>query len=307
MEQLERIYHTSPVHYNFLDLSLSLVLSPFKIIIGVIKTIFFAIIIPIRGAFYETGIKGYFIDNFVLAKDDYDFEKHQKYSDKISKVESFDAIQLEHSGEKRTWVVYIPGMTANIISSMKSIEAIHEAGFNVICMNHSGVGYSHKLNKPHSIETLIEPSCAAYRLLAGKKVIFWGHSLGGAIAVEAAKKVGCKDIIIDRSFGYLFDAIKDVPKYIFFPFNRFLAYISHEILPFNTNKNLENIDANVTIICHKGDEVISSHVSTRKVQNNHRKIEFLSPDCFTKSSKTSFPNHTGTYIKENIQLILNEN
>jgi hypothetical protein len=278
------------------SITTSLVTAPFKITLGLVQTIVLSLLLIIRGSFYKSGIKGYFIDNFILLKDNHKYEKAKKTHEgnpkyAFLKIEPFEAIKLEHKdGKKRPWIVYVPGITSNLILSLSSVENIHNAGYNVICLNNYGIGGSNSLKKKvHTVDTLSHPVMAAYRYLKNENVIFWGHSMGGAIAaLAAAKSLNTPiDIILDRSFNRLTDTVKYGPKYFFFPFNRLVAFIAKKTIPFDTGKIIPGLKGNIVTISHHKDEMIHQLTSAKTIiHSDIRHIE-LENDDFTELRKNT--------------------
>ena len=83
----DRYIDAQPTTYNCWErikyFPITLVTAPIKFVAGLAQTIVFAILTPLRGYFYKTGIKGYFIDNFLLMKDDFNEELREKYKREV--------------------------------------------------------------------------------------------------------------------------------------------------------------------------------------------------------------------------------
>ncbi|WP_296250103.1 alpha/beta hydrolase [Pseudomonas sp. UBA4194] len=106
-------------------------------------------------------------------------------------------------------VLYLHGTRWNLTAQVRRISQLRELGFSVLAIDYRGFGESP--GDLPSESTVYEDAQAAWERLvelqpeAGKRYIY-GHSLGGAIAVELAERLADKDepkaagLIVESTF-----------------------------------------------------------------------------------------------------------
>jgi len=114
-------------------------------------------------------------------------------------------------------VLYLHGVRWNLTGQLFRIEQLHALGFSVLAIDYRGFGQS--LGEPPSETSVYEDARIAWEQLqrlqpdAGKRLIY-GHSLGGAVAVELAAQLGqqaasdgapipARGLIVESSFTSL--------------------------------------------------------------------------------------------------------
>lgn len=106
-------------------------------------------------------------------------------------------------------VLYLHGTRWNLTAQVRRISALHEMGFAVLAIDYRGFGQSP--GDLPSERTVYEDAAAAWeRLLAlqpdASRRFIYGHSLGGAIAVDLAERVNKEDhskaagLIVESTF-----------------------------------------------------------------------------------------------------------
>lgn len=111
-------------------------------------------------------------------------------------------------------ILFFHGNAGNISHRLEKIALFHQLGVNVFIIDYRGYGKSQ--GRP-SEEGLYQDACGAYDYLATRrdinpaKIISYGDSLGGVVAVDLAtkRKVAC--LVVDSSFT----SSADIGKMIF--------------------------------------------------------------------------------------------
>lgn len=232
----------------------------------------------------------------------------------------YECVVFEHKTEdagkkdlSKKWIVYVPGMCGSWQGSIDLLHKIYKGNqdksrqYNVICTNQLGVGKSTEPHKAHTINSLAKSVLITINHLkvekkvASKDIILWGHSLGGAIAANAIATHAIREndqpeqsdegisLILDRSFNTFTKAAIAVDKFIFFPFNRLLAFIVKNTIPFDTEKNLEFCKKNnIKIINCKSDEIVKFDTASAikcKKSDNRIKRRIVDPFNMVAESK----------------------
>lgn len=122
-------------------------------------------------------------------------------------------------------VVYCHGNGGNIGGRVPHVEAMHELGLNVLIFDYRGYGDSD--GKPSEQGTYADAE-AAYDFLAARpevdpeRIVIWGRSLGGAVALYLATKRESKGLVLESTFTSLSDVGKSL--YPFLPVKAVLRF-----------------------------------------------------------------------------------
>ena len=111
-------------------------------------------------------------------------------------------------------VLYLHGARWNLTGSVTRVERWRKLGFNVLAIDYRGFGAS--TDEPPSESGVVEDAAAAWRWLGerhpGRARYVFGHSLGGAIAVQLAAKLADepdatapKGVIVEGTFTSIRD------------------------------------------------------------------------------------------------------
>lgn len=120
------------------------------------------------------------------------------------------------AGESERTVLFFHGNAGNISHRLEKIAFWHNLGLNIFIFDYRGYGQSQ--GKP-SENGLYQDARAAYdylqreRKLAEQEIIFFGESLGGAVAVDLATKTRPSALIVESTFS----SSEDMAK-IIYPF-----------------------------------------------------------------------------------------
>lgn len=111
-------------------------------------------------------------------------------------------------------LLFCHGNAGNITHRTANIAYLVQLGINVFIFDYRGYGKSE--GKPDE-QGLYADALAAYEYLLSRgdvdkeKIVFFGRSLGGAVAVDLATKRPCEKLIVESTFT----SVKDMSKSIF--------------------------------------------------------------------------------------------
>ncbi|HEV2350731.1 MAG TPA: alpha/beta hydrolase [Terriglobia bacterium] len=100
-------------------------------------------------------------------------------------------------------LLWLHGNATNIGRQMDELQAYSRLGVNILALDYRGYGKSE--GSPDEAGVYRDGE-AAYRYLIGKRgfspenIIVYGHSLGGAVAVDLASRHSCGGLIVESSF-----------------------------------------------------------------------------------------------------------
>lgn len=100
-------------------------------------------------------------------------------------------------------LLWLHGNATNIGRQMGEMEAYSRLGINILALDYRGYGKSE--GSPNEIGVYRDAE-AAYRYLTDQRrflsqnIIVYGHSLGGAVAVDLASRHPCGGLIVESSF-----------------------------------------------------------------------------------------------------------
>ncbi|MET0962647.1 MAG: alpha/beta fold hydrolase, partial [Noviherbaspirillum sp.] len=114
-------------------------------------------------------------------------------------------------------VLYLHGARWNLTGQLFRIQQLHDFGFSVLAIDYRGFGKSD--GELPSEETVYEDARVAWQHLAqrqpdARRRFIYGHSLGGAIAIDLASGLGggeeAHGLIVESSFTTLADIAKSL-------------------------------------------------------------------------------------------------
>lgn len=187
------------------------------------------------------------------------------------------------------YVIFCHGNGQHLSQSQDIYKEILNKGYGVFAVDYAGYAG----NKGNVTEkNLMLDGQAAYDYLTKKKHIspkqigVMGYSLGGAVATDIASKNDCKFVILLDTFNNFVDAARNAYGYFNIsmpkPLIKLLNALPSWILPINntfrSDKKIKNINAPITIIHAKNDNVIPIELA-RKLQNkavkNNQNLQFV--------------------------------
>ena len=126
-----------------------------------------------------------------------------------------------------TVVLYLHGNDGNVTTSMSEIEPLRQLGYSVFVIDYRGYGKSDARFPSES--SVYEDAEAAWDYLVGERGVspgrlyIYGHSLGGAIAIELAMRhPEAAGLIVESSFTSIYDMAMLNRGYSLFPIKPFL-------------------------------------------------------------------------------------
>ncbi|EHL21350.1 hypothetical protein KYG_18636 [Acidovorax sp. NO-1] len=127
-----------------------------------------------------------------------------------SKAERLHGLWMAHEHAEAPVLLYLHGARWNVSGSSGRIRRMQELGFSVLAIDYRGFGQS-SAGLPSEI-TAGEDARAAWDWLAeqhpGKPRYIFGHSLGGAIAIDLARQVADEQgTIVEGTFTSIPDVV----------------------------------------------------------------------------------------------------
>lgn len=132
------------------------------------------------------------------------------------------------------------------------MRLFREMGCSVLAIEYRGYGISS--GKIEKEDDIYEDARASWDYLAQKigvpeeKIIIWGWSMGGAVAVNLAQHKKCHALVMESTFYSLYDEAGNV--YRLLPLNRLMRY------HFTSGEKLANIKVPVLFTHSKTDETV---------------------------------------------------
>ncbi len=160
---------------------------------------------------------------------------------------------------KKPVLLYLHGARWNVVGSAWRIERMRELGFNVIALDYRGFGKSD--GDAPSENKAYEDALAAWQWMAQKypnqpRFIF-GHSLGGAIAIDLASKVSDeRGTLVEGTFTSIPDVFSTL-KWGWLPVGWLISQ------RFDSEKKIANIGSPLLVVHGSEDRVISSKLGRR--------------------------------------------
>jgi uncharacterized protein len=159
---------------------------------------------------------------------------------------------INGSDTAKPMLLYLHGARWNVVGSAWRIERMRELGFNVVALDYRGFGKS-DADAP-SEDKAYEDALAAWQWMAQKypnqpRFIF-GHSLGGAIAIDLATKVsGARGTIVEGTFTSIPDVFSTL-KWGWLPVSWLISQ------RFDSEKKVSKIRSPLLVVHGSEDRVI---------------------------------------------------
>jgi abhydrolase domain-containing protein 17 len=141
----------------------------------------------------------------------------------VTATEKITAISLLNPQATYT-VLYSHGQSEDLgdTSTLRMLDRIHQSGFNILAYDYRGHGTS---DGSVSEQNAYQDVDAAYRYLTeqlkvpANKIIVYGRSLGGAMAINLAAKRPVAGLVVESSFTSAFRVVVPFPVLLFEKFN----------------------------------------------------------------------------------------
>ncbi len=129
---------------------------------------------------------------------------------------------------RRTAVLYLHGNDGNLGTNIDEVEPLRSLGYSVLMIDYRGFGRSHPMRPTEA--SVYEDAGAAWRYLVEARgyrpgrVFIYGHSLGGAIAIELARlHPEAAGLVVESSFTSIYDMAMLDKLYRLLPLRPFLT------------------------------------------------------------------------------------
>lgn len=170
-------------------------------------------------------------------------------------------IPADHPGDR--FLLYFHGSALNIEANISHAQRFYSLGFSVLLVSYRGYGRSDG-NFPTEAQIYAD-SHAAWNYMveeigADPGFIFvYGHSLGGAVAIQLAEKYPLAGgLIVEAAFTSIADMARRMPKYRFFP----LELIVHQ--RFDSIERVNRLQVPVLYI-HGTEDKFVPHAMSRQL------------------------------------------
>jgi pimeloyl-ACP methyl ester carboxylesterase len=149
-------------------------------------------------------------------------------------------------------VLFFHGNAGNVSRGEKRMRLLREMGFNALAIDYRGYGISTGEIKKE--EDVYEDARAAYEYLQKTlaipedKIIIWGWSLGGAVAVNLAQNKKCHALVMEATFNSMLEMA-----------NRIFWYIPNRLtLKFNfaSGEKLSHVTCPILFIHSRADKTV---------------------------------------------------
>jgi len=173
-------------------------------------------------------------------------------------------------------LIYLHGSALNIEANITHARRFHHMGFSVFLVSYRGYGKSDG-TFPTEGQVYADAQAAWTYLVEQKgidpKAIFiYGHSLGGAVAIQLAiDNPAAGGLIVEAAFTSIADMARRIPKYRIFP----LELIVHE--RFDSIEKVGRLQPPVLYIHGTDDKLVPSEMSSElyKRTASSKQLKFI--------------------------------
>lgn len=184
-------------------------------------------------------------------------------------------IPAEHPSDR--CLLYLHGSALNIGANITHARRFQRLGFSVFLISYRGYG---KSDGAFPSEAMVYSDArAAWRYLTEQKgidpasIFIYGHSLGGAVAIELAMDhPTASGLILEATFTSIADMAREMPKYRLFP----LDLIVHQ--RFDSIKKVGRLQVPVLFLHGTGDRLVPPEMSRKlyKQTASAKQLRFIS-------------------------------
>lgn len=160
-------------------------------------------------------------------------------------------------------VLFFHGNAGNISRGEKRMKLYHEMGFNVLAIDYREFGKS--TGTIECENDFYTDASASYSYLVTQlkipeeKIIIWGWSLGGAVAVDLAQQKNCRALVMESTFYSMTDMAKR--SFGFLPIKYLLKF------HFNSGEKMKKVTCPVLFI-HSPDDKTVPYLQGQKLFHN---------------------------------------
>ncbi|MEH2424735.1 MAG: alpha/beta fold hydrolase [Nostoc sp.] len=181
---------------------------------------------------------------------------------KTGKVEHIHGWWIEAKQPNAKVLLYLHGNGINIGANIAHANRFHQLGFSVLLIDYRGYGRSEGMF-PNE-KRVYEDAVTAWNYLVQQQkippsqIFLYGHSLGGAIAIDlAVKHPQAAGLIVESSFTSIRDLITYRNMFWMFPVDLILTQ------RFNSIKKLPNLKMPVLFIHGAADSTVPSFMTQK--------------------------------------------
>jgi hypothetical protein len=212
------------------------------------------------------------------------------------------------SKSKSEWVLlFLHGNADNISENLRHSNRFHRLGFSVLIVDYRGYGLSEG-NFPTE-STVYEDVETAWNYLVNQrgippeKIVIYGHSLGGAIAIDlASRQPQAAGAIIEASFTSMRDMVDyQYPYFNIFPIDLILTH------RFDSINKVKNLKMPILFTHGTADEVVPTSMSKAlfDAANEPKKLFIIPTADHNNIAKVSGEKYFET-IREFMKLVEND-
>ncbi|MBL8855251.1 MAG: alpha/beta hydrolase [Planctomycetaceae bacterium] len=159
--------------------------------------------------------------------------------------------------------LYLHGQDATRGKNLEHTETFHQCGYHVLVVDYRGYAESYGTETP-SEATVYEDAVASLNYLTGKfashRIFIYGHSLGGAVAIELATRKeaeGTAGLIVESTFT----SIADMSAWKYYGLLRLLPIDFLLTERFDSLSKIESINRPILLIHGKADSKVPYQMS----------------------------------------------
>ena len=199
-----------------------------------------------------------------------------KVNDGNGKNERIHAWWIPAENPSDLYLLYLHGSALNIGANITHARRFHQMGFSVFLISYRGYGKSDG-TFPTEAQIYADARSAWTYLVEQKgidpKAIFiYGHSLGGAVAIQLAlNNPAAGGLIVEAAFTSIADMARRIPKYRIFP----LELIVHE--RFDSIEKVGRLQPPVLYIHGTDDKLVPSEMSSELYKHtaSSKQLKFI--------------------------------
>ena len=163
---------------------------------------------------------------------------------------------LPASGAKYT-VIFCHGNAGNISHRLEKIAILHNLGLSVFIFDYRGYGKSEGAPSEQGLYRDADAACAYLverRGIPEGRIILYGESLGGGVAIHAAQNRGLKAVITEEAFS----SVRDMAGLVYPFIPRFMVANK-----FDSLSKIKNVTCPKLIIHSTNDEIVPFSLGER--------------------------------------------
>ncbi|BBD62483.1 hypothetical protein NIES2109_53270 [Nostoc sp. HK-01] len=180
----------------------------------------------------------------------------------LGKVEKIHGWWIKANQPDAKVLLYLHGNGINIGANIAHTHRFYQLGFSVLLIDYRGYGRSQG-DFPNEMRVYQDAATAWQYLtqqqqIPPQQIFIYGHSLGGAIAIDlAVKHPQAAGLIVESSFTSLYDMVSTRKWFAIFPINLILTQ------RFESIKKVSQLQMPVLFIHGTGDSTVPSLMSQK--------------------------------------------